>query len=116
MKITPSQLMEVRDSIASALVGLGDTPGTVAASLITRGIKGRPGNCRTCPIAAYLATVIPEGWTIDVHGRFVSIYMPERPAASTTVTLPGACQKFIRTFDDEHGLTWPTLLSEVPAP
>lgn len=116
-EITPTQLMAVRDSITEALLALGDTPGTVAASLIAKGIKGRPGHCGECPIAVYLATIMPEGWKIDIHSRFLSIYvLPLRYAASTTVTLPIACQRFIRTFDDEHGLTWPTLLSEVPIP
>lgn len=92
-------------TVLELLAALGDTELEVAVSLRERGIKGRPGNARCCPVANYLTPGVPcvavDEDSVAFSGKHSREY----------VLLPGPVADFVIAFD--HG-AYPDLVSENP--
>lgn len=86
------------DEVTAALKSLGETSEQVALSLIQQGIKGRPGECATCPIAVFLERAFPGTWFLV--GREFTTWTKEDSERAGQGHLPWPVANFIRRFDD----------------
>jgi hypothetical protein len=90
-------------SFLDALKELPEHPREIAALLIEKGIKGRKGDSRCCPIAKYLHGVDPEGMLgCEVRTGWIDNGKAQMPI------LPLPVIQFISNFD--HG-DYPELIA-----
>ena len=89
-----------REQVIKLLDDLGDTPNKIAASLKEKGIKGKPSDNESCPIAIFL---IQEGASYD---RFCSVgcnriilYLPGGRGANIMIPTSTPIRAFTMDFD-----------------
>lgn len=92
----PRQYPATDEGLRAALAALGDTPDAVASTLDRLGIRGRPGQCRTCPVALYLLDV--TGADPFVIGDLAALRTPEG-ALLARCSIPEPVRTFIQRFD-----------------
>lgn len=83
-----------KPTIEEALQELGDSPGDIAAALEERGIKGKIGNKKHCPIAKYINKRIGKD-LVEVY----SGYLKNTDSQCLDPVTPKAVSEFIKLFD-----------------
>ena len=97
---------QLKAQVESLLAGLGDSPGTVAASLCQEGVWGTPNNPRFCAVSSYLGAVLgadPRVRSLTTGQSLVKIVIDGPhgflPPAVARVRLPQPVRQFIDAFD-----------------
>lgn len=81
-----------------ALHALGATAEDVAQSLDKGGWRGTPGHAGTCPIARYLADVVPDTTGASVSNSVAMVFTTD--GRTTETVMPIGPATFITRFDD----------------
>lgn len=81
-----------------ALHALGPTAEDVAESLDNGGWRGIPGNAGECPIARYLAHVLPDTTGAAVSNGAAMVFTTD--GRTTETVMPIGPAAFITRFDD----------------
>ena len=97
-----SEKDRLREKIATALTGLGDTPDRIAHNLLlTLGQFSCGYSPMHCPIATYIKTVVED---LMMDGDYVACtyteYEVELESGRVSGVLPFAVTAFIRVFDN----------------
>jgi hypothetical protein len=110
---------ELRQHVQELLIGLGNSPTEVAATLRRAGVRALPKDPQDCAIAVYLRAVIGGDRrvrSITVHGSTVKVQLGERTRWRwpnlVSVLLPDPVRKFISAFDQ---VIYPDLVRPEPA-
>lgn len=88
--------------VAELLGSLGARTGSVAGDLDFLGVKGIPGQCRSCPIANLLLQEVPGLTAVEVGAEEIHVWF--RAGGETHldhVDVPSLTQAFVLAFD--HG-------------
>jgi hypothetical protein len=93
----PRQYPATNEGLREALKALGTTREQVASTLDRLGIRGRRGDCRTCPVALYLTDVTGGHVLVDVLDVRLG-----SPADHVLVMLPTPVRDFIDRFDQDY--------------
>jgi hypothetical protein len=88
----------IREQVAIALRFLGDTSEDVAVMLQLGGWLGLRNHAGACPLARYLANVVPNADGAAVGSDEATIHFVYRP--DVEVDLTRAAAEFVTAFDD----------------
>lgn len=95
----------IKEQVTRALRSLGDNPEEIATHLQLGGWLGLRYDSGACPVARYLATVLPNATGAEVGRYDASIHFVYEP--DVEADLPGAVTDFIVAFDEG---TYPELI------
>lgn len=88
----------IKQQVRYALWRLGKTPEEVAANLELGGWLGLRHDAGACPVARYLAAVLPNASGAEVSRYEAAVLFTDRP--DVEANLPRAVADFIEAFDD----------------
>jgi hypothetical protein len=112
-----SHLRRLKKQTSSLLVGLGDNPNEVAASLEAAAVRGVPKDNRSCAVAVYLNSLMGaepsiRSITVGHCSLVVNLVGPDqRPAGRLLVQLPKPIRQFVAAFDQWR---YPTVVRGCP--
>jgi hypothetical protein len=95
-----------------ALTALGNTSNQVAATLQSKGIKGKCLTADACPIAMYINSILPNKTKCRVGGVVINFYdtsFIDSGRFSASIGLTATIAEFISKFDTG---SYPELIGE----
>jgi hypothetical protein len=88
----------ITEQVAIVLRSLGETPEEIAANLQIGGWLGLRYDAGACPVARYLATVLPDARSAEVGRYDATVHFGYAP--DVEADLPGVVRDFIVALDE----------------